>query len=48
MTVEAHAGVNRVRVGRRLRAGRHTLAAKAVDAAGNVSALRRVHFTAAT
>jgi uncharacterized delta-60 repeat protein len=48
VTIDARAGVNRVRVGRRLRAGRHTLAAKAVDAAGNVSAVRRVHFTAAT
>jgi uncharacterized delta-60 repeat protein len=46
VTIDAPAGVNRVRVGRRLRAGRHTLAAKAIDAAGNVSGVRRVHFTA--
>jgi uncharacterized delta-60 repeat protein len=46
VTIEARAGVNRVRVSRRLRAGRYTVAAKAIDAAGNVSGVRRVHFTA--
>ena len=44
--IDARAGVNRVRVGRPLRAGRYTLAARAIDTAGNASARHNVHFTA--